>query len=353
MFDESRPTTAAVAGPSLNQARAHHNTVLLPDGSMVSVGGGYGNRSGDLRLAGPEHLTSEIWSPATNTWRRGPAQVYKRAYHSTALLLPDGRVVSAGDDRDTTKPGKADRRLDVAEIYEPAYLFAAGPRPAITDAPAGIKWDGAFAVKTSSPITRAVLMAPGATTHANDMQQRHVELRITPNGTGATLVAPPNANVAPPGYYMLFGAQRHRQAVGREVGLPELHGVAGAGRPGADTTAPVFSLAIRSKKIGRVTKKGLKLRLTSNEGGRAKVKVTVSRATARKLKLKRPVIGRVKVGKLERSVASGRSKPKVKLKSAARKAIKQASKVNVRAKVTITDAAGNSTQRAKARKLKR
>ena len=202
MFDEARPTSAATPGPNLAQARAHHNTVLLPDGSMVSIGGGYGKRNDDLRLSGPEHLPVEIWNPASNTWRLGPAQAYKRAYHSTALLLPDGRVVSAGDDRDPTKDPA--RQTDVAELYEPPYLFAPGPRPTITNAPTATSWNQPFTIRTDSPIARAVLVAPGATTHANDMHQRHVELRINATAAGANLIAPPDANVAPPGHYMLF-----------------------------------------------------------------------------------------------------------------------------------------------------
>ena len=372
VFDESRPTTAPEPGPSLNTARGHHNTVLLPDGSMVSIGGGYGARGGDLRLSGPEHLPAEVWDPATNTWRLGPAQAYKRAYHSTAVLLPDGRVISAGDDRDnrgdefgpvgTRPPNKdPDRRADIAEIYEPAYLFKPGPRPAITAAPEGIRWDESFAVNTSSPITRAVLMAPGATTHANDMQQRHVELRITPNASGATLVAPPNANVAPPGYYMLFGLSASgKPSIAKWIRLGTASGGQSPGgqSPGendttADRTAPAFTIARISKKWRRVMRKGLRLVLVTNEPGTAKVKLTVNRAAARKLSLRRPPSGRVKVGGLKRTLPSGRSTLNVKLKSKARKAIKKAGKVKLRVAVVITDAAGNRASRQATVKLKR
>jgi Domain of unknown function (DUF1929) len=351
VFDESRPTAPPVPGPSLVQSRAHHNTVLLPDGSMISVGGGYGDRNGDLRLAGPEHLTAELWDPATNAWRSGPAQFYKRAYHSTALLLPDGRVVSAGDDRDTTRPGKTSRATDVAEIYEPAYLLRPGPRPAITAAPGAIKWNQPFTVRTSSAITRAALMAPGATTHANDMQQRRVELAITPNGAGATLVAPPNASVAPPGYYMLFGLSANgKPSVARWVKL----GATASAEPGAvDTVPPAFSMFIGSGKLGRLVRTGLRLKLVTSERGRAHIKLTVARATARRLKLERPARGRVTIRASEQVAPGGRSSFKVKLRRKARRAIEKARKVNVRVRVLLTDAAGNSARHAKTRKFKR
>jgi hypothetical protein len=60
-------------------------------------------------------------------------------------------------------------------------------------------------VQTSSDATKAVLMAPGAVTHANDMSQRHVPLAVTASGAGTlTVNAPASAELAPPTYYMLF-----------------------------------------------------------------------------------------------------------------------------------------------------
>ncbi len=58
-------------------------------------------------------------------------------------------------------------------------------------------------------MTRAVLVAPASTTHAVDMNQRYVPLRVTGTAGGRLGVrAPANANVAPPGYYMLFVLDR-------------------------------------------------------------------------------------------------------------------------------------------------
>jgi len=209
IFDEQ--TSAWSPAPAQNIGRGHANTVLLPGGSMVTVGGGLGRRATGLYDATEDQKQVELYDPATGAWRLGPAQQQRRAYHSTALLLPDGRVLSAGDD--ATEPGvpNSGRYDDDAEIYEPPYLFdgdgSLAPRPQISLAPASVRWATPFAVRSpSADITRAVLVAPGATTHANDMQQRHVELAVTQNysGTGVNVVSPPNTDVAPPGYYMLF-----------------------------------------------------------------------------------------------------------------------------------------------------
>ena len=98
LFDEAAPGAGWRAGAPLNTGRAHHNTVILPDRSLATFGGGYGDVGGDQWVSGPEHKTVELYDPASGRWRLGPAQAENRSYHSTAVLLPDGRVMSAGDD---------------------------------------------------------------------------------------------------------------------------------------------------------------------------------------------------------------------------------------------------------------
>jgi hypothetical protein len=198
-IDEANLGAGWQAGPSMSVGRSHHNTVLLPDGSMVTVGGGVGTRDPEGQYAAdPEQRQVELYDPATNSWRLGAAQAEARAYHSTAVLLPDGRVVSAGDDYN----GGIDR--DTAEIYEPPYLFK-GPRPTISSAPSSVQLGTTFSADTpNSDIAKAVLVAPSATTHAVDMNQRVVALAMTERSGAVDLVAPPNGRVAPPGWYMLF-----------------------------------------------------------------------------------------------------------------------------------------------------
>ena len=198
-FDEANPGAGWTAAPPLNHGRAHHNTVQLPDRSMVTVGGGYGILNGNRRAGDPAvHRNIELYDRATGQWTLGPAQDELRTYHSTALLLPDGRVMSAGDD------GYGGSANDTAEIYEPPYLFR-GPRPEIQSAPATIEYGESFTVSTTTDATQAVLMAPAAVTHANDMSQRNVPLTATAGPPGTlTVTAPAAPQLAPPAYYMLF-----------------------------------------------------------------------------------------------------------------------------------------------------
>ncbi len=171
----------------LNVARANSNTVLLPDGTMVTVGGGSGfeddggggyDGAGYATYADGRARQVELYDPDSDSWRLGPAQQEDRTYHSTAVLLPDGRVFSAGDDKHPVQPNGENSRTDTAEIYSPPYLFK-GARPVIDAAPQAVHWDDAFGIESASTgIDRAVLMAPGATTHGVDMHQRDVELEV-------------------------------------------------------------------------------------------------------------------------------------------------------------------------------
>jgi hypothetical protein len=195
---------------SLQEPRFYPNTVQLPDSTMVTVGGGSGRTEerGNHTTDGLEARRVELFDPATGSWRLGPAQLEDRTYHSTAILLPDGRVWSAGDDNNPFPDDP--ESVDTAEIYSPPYLFK-GERPVIRSAPGTAGWNKRIKIRTRSrgrpAITKAVLVAPSAPTHAVDMGQRVVPLRVKERfgRRGLDAMSPPDANVAPPGHYMLFG----------------------------------------------------------------------------------------------------------------------------------------------------
>jgi hypothetical protein len=189
-YNYANPAGGWSSGTALPQARSHMNVVQVPDGSAYGIGG---NSSG---LFDGGQRTALSYNPTADTWTNMAVQTQRRAYHSTAILLPDGRIMSAGDNG----PNGGRQLID---YYSPPYLFK-GPRPAITSAPRQVDYASQFSFSTSGPtVTRAVLMAPAATTHANEMHARHVELAITATTTGFRATAP-TARVAPPGYYMLF-----------------------------------------------------------------------------------------------------------------------------------------------------
>jgi hypothetical protein len=187
--------------------RRQHNLTVLADGTVLATGG---NSSGaglvDLNAG---VYPAELWNPAGGQWRTLAAMQITRQYHSTALLLPDGRVLSSGGGICGTcdQVGYLGKN---AEIFSPPYLFQAdgtlAPRPAIDAAPASASYGAAMDIATGNPasIRKVALVRLGAVTHSNNMEQRYIPLSFTAGATSISATAPANANVAPPGFYMLF-----------------------------------------------------------------------------------------------------------------------------------------------------
>jgi hypothetical protein len=191
--------TLSTGSNNLNIARYNANLVILADGNLLYVGG-----ATDSKYTNPI-MTPELFNFATSTWSEMADQTAARSYHSTALLLPDGTVYSAGSD-DPTYSKTTD---ETYEIYSPPYLFnsTGGPskRPTITSSPSTLTYAQQFTISTpnAANIKSVALVKPAATTHDNDMDQRYVPLVFTSSPGQLTVTAPTNANFAPPGYYMI------------------------------------------------------------------------------------------------------------------------------------------------------
>ena len=188
---------------SMAFARRQINATLLPDGTVLVTGGtaapGFSDPSGQVDAA-------ELWDPATENWTTlaNDDPRFPRLYHSTALLLPDGRVLS------TDGNGYPD-----TELYSPPYLFN-GARPTITSAPATVAYGQAFFVGTpdAAAISKIRILRLSSVTHAFNQSQYINELSFsqTPGGLNVTAPRAPTAIgspsappvVAPPGHYLLF-----------------------------------------------------------------------------------------------------------------------------------------------------
>jgi Domain of unknown function (DUF1929)/Glyoxal oxidase N-terminus/PKD domain len=199
-IDLSVATPKWVNGPNMSQPRIEMNATLLPSGKILALGGSLNDE--DTNTAS---LNADLYDPATNTFSSAGALVYARLYHSVSLLLPDATVWVAGGNpqRGTYEPHM--------EVYTPQYLLnadgTAATRPTIAGTSSTvIGYGGAFQVQTpdAANISNAVLMRNGAVTHAFDMDQRYVGLSFTAGAGVLNVTGPPNGNIAPPGYYMLF-----------------------------------------------------------------------------------------------------------------------------------------------------
>jgi len=187
-------------GPKLNAPRVQLNATLLPNGKVLVSGGSTVNESAAAAVK-----DALLYDPATNAFTSAGTMTYPRLYHSNAILMPDATVLAFGGN-----PIRGDYQGHI-EVYQPPYLFqpngAATVRPSIASAPTTIGYGKTCSVMTvgAAPANgRVVLMRPGAVTHAFDMEQRLVQLPFRALSNEMTVTAPANANLAPPGWYLLF-----------------------------------------------------------------------------------------------------------------------------------------------------
>ena len=217
-IDLSQAQPAWLATDPMNFPRRQHNATILPDGTVLVTGGTRGGGApgtaeafNDLDPGQPVHI-AELWDPKTGQWAMLAAEQTDRCYHSTAVLLPDGRVLSAGGGEFILNEGTPqqvannpqDTHYD-AQVFSPPYLFK-GPQPQITAAPDSVQYGGTFQIGTAQPeqIATISLIRLSSVTHSFNAGQRINFLPSQVAGGTLTATAPPNADVCPPGHYMLF-----------------------------------------------------------------------------------------------------------------------------------------------------
>ena len=198
VLDLTQPSPAWQQTPSMAYARSFLNLTTLPDGTVLATGGESDKNGGNIANA---VYTAELWSPQTQAWSTMAAMHTPREYHSTALLLPDGRVVESGMGADF---GNVPDEQS-AEFFSPPYLFK-GTRPTISQAPNQVHYGTGFSISTpdASTISKAVLIRLGAVTHFFDQNTYYVPLTFQAAAGALNITAPVDGRTAPPGYYMLF-----------------------------------------------------------------------------------------------------------------------------------------------------
>lgn len=221
VIDINQATPRVTRTEPLSSYRAWSDATVLPDGKVLVTGGA----SQRQRL---QYATrrAELWDPETGSWHRGASASKARLYHSSAVLLPDGSVLTAGGG----PPGPVVNMN--AEIYYPPYLYKRdgsgefASRPTISSH-TEVRYGGGFTVDMggSREISQVVLVRTGSTTHSFDMDQRRLPLSFSQSGDKLSVSGPANSRVAPPGQYMLFAIDRN--GVPSEAKILRLNNIAG------------------------------------------------------------------------------------------------------------------------------
>ena len=192
-FDSGTSTSPVVRQVApITYRRKMQAPVILPNGKCVIFGGSERNNTIPVRIP-------EIFDPTTESWQALPTASVNRVYHQVSLLLPDGRVWTAGS---TVASGTEENRT---EIYSPSYLFQ-GPRPVISGSPNIGDYGGTITIQTPDALTASSvsLVRLMSSTHHYEANQRLIWLQIlNRNPTTLTVSAPINNKVAPPGPYMI------------------------------------------------------------------------------------------------------------------------------------------------------
>jgi hypothetical protein len=195
IVDLKAATPTYVPGPPMDTKKMYVSAVILPDSTVFETGGA----SSTVKNGNKAVFSSQIFDPKTSTWTKVANPTVPRVYHSSALLLPDGRVATFGGN-------PVDGFEMRVEIFTPPYLQKNTVRPTILTAPTEITYKGVYPLATTqaAALKSAVLVRPEAVTHSMDSDQRLIDLPITTTPTGISVKVTNSANIAPPGWYMLF-----------------------------------------------------------------------------------------------------------------------------------------------------
>jgi hypothetical protein len=191
-------------GPDLPEGTRYAHLVTLPDDTTLITNG-----SNDYRGRGlTDNHNARLYHAATNSLSLVADPKVGRNYHSSALLLPDGRVLTIGSDplfrdKKNSITGEFDQRI---EIFTPPYLYR-GDRPVISDAAKNVEHGATFTatVDSDKAIMAARLIRPGSATHMLNTDQRSIALAKAAKPDGSLALTVPAAEaLVPSGPYLLF-----------------------------------------------------------------------------------------------------------------------------------------------------
>lgn len=187
---------AYTPGPDMpGMGKMYDNATILPDRTLLITNGAQLNRNDSTNV-----LTAAVYDPVTNAWTSVAADPVGRNYHSTAVLLPDGRVATFG-----SNPGDGSFEMRIS-MYQPTYLFKT-TRPTTSNVPTQATYGSQFTFNVGTTGTKTIkwaqLTRPTSVTHQMDSNMRLVDLPVVVQNGVATVGVTNNPNLLPPGPYML------------------------------------------------------------------------------------------------------------------------------------------------------
>lgn len=209
---------------TMPQARVMGDMTLLPNGNVLIINGATAGTAGWEYGRNPV-LNPVLYRPNNAAGSRFELQnptTIPRVYHSTAILLRDGRVLVGGSNPHinyefTNVLFPTELRL---EAFSPSYLDAQNsnlrPKIVVPSSQAKIKYAQQLVVRFTVTGTLAqnlvsvTMVAPSFTTHSFSMNQRLLVLgaeKVTNLGKSTYQVqvtTPGSGILAPSGYYLLF-----------------------------------------------------------------------------------------------------------------------------------------------------
>lgn len=223
LVDLNGATPQVTQGPSMAFGRANSNSLVLPTGDVIVIGG---NQTGRLFNDENSVFAAELWSPQSNSWQTLSSMSVPRNYHSTALLLKDARVLSMGGGA----CGNCTANHLDGQIFTPPYLLDENgnnrTRPSISSWPVTTRTSDQFTVDASSAIQSFSMIRLSSTTHAINTDQRFIPVPFTDNSDGTyTLNMHANPNVLIPGNYWLFAVdQAGTPSIGQTIRVVRAEG---------------------------------------------------------------------------------------------------------------------------------
>jgi hypothetical protein len=189
--------------------RVMPNIVALPDGTFLICNGAHQGVAG-FGLAKDPNFNAVLFDPRKPVSRRMTVlanTTIARLYHSEAILMDDGRVLISGSNpEDGVNPDEY--RL---ETFTPPYLTNGATRPnfKIVNNKVDLTYGDivVLIVGTSSGSyadIRVSLLAAVSSTHGNSFGMRTLFPAVSCHGASCSVTMPPNANIAPPGWYQMW-----------------------------------------------------------------------------------------------------------------------------------------------------